>query len=281
EDLIAEVSTTLAAMYSSFKGIKDMARNISTLQCGDPSYAFDPPDDDEGTVEDHQNVSESQKDWSYLKLSRAANQQFSDDPMLFTSLLEDANTILMAGSSIAIVIAALGIVAAYKNHRKLLYTYAILLVMSTMLHLGAGVLCCIFRDRFEKFALEYMDISLQTRYRGPFYTTQEFQGDRKFSLAVDYGQATLECCGVLNGSDYTKFTQWNRTWKHHDSDWKAKVPFTCCRPSSQYVLNEICVSDVSPLQNKLQNVSCPVEPTATNSYYYHGCFSHLEGIYKK
>ncbi|KAK7489097.1 hypothetical protein BaRGS_00019611 [Batillaria attramentaria] len=62
---------------------------------------------------------------------------------------------------------------------------------------------------------------------------------------------------------------------------KAKVPFTCCRPVSSDVLSETSEWDVSIMQYKLQNESCPVEPTATNSHYNDGCYYRLNRIYER
>ena len=47
------------------------------------------------------------------------------------------------------------------------------------------------------------------------------------SLAWDFAQFNLQCCGAVNKNDYSNATNWNRT-NPYQPNTNLIVPFTCC-----------------------------------------------------
>ncbi|TPP66886.1 Tetraspanin [Fasciola gigantica] len=81
-----------------------------------------------------------------------------------------------------------------------------------------------------------------------------------YSSILTFIMPSLNCCGVLNGSDFDQSTSFQRDYEYNGNKFVLKYPIPCCKLDSSR----------KPIDN------CPVDFTAQNSNINQGCWTVME-----
>ncbi|KAL0979167.1 hypothetical protein UPYG_G00181580 [Umbra pygmaea] len=116
--------------------------------------------------------------------------------------LNIANLLFITGIIITCV-SFLGFMGALKENRCLLVTFFILLFILMLMELAAACLLLVYESQIDNFIKLDLQRSLDNT-----------QHDNSTMSDWDIFQKTFQCCGV-----------------HNASDWKTKIPASCCSSS--------------------------------------------------
>ncbi|XP_069461328.1 tetraspanin-4-like [Ambystoma mexicanum] len=128
-----------------------------------------------------------------------------------------AASLFMVAGSVIMVVGFIGCLGALTEHRCLLLTFFVVLLVIFLLEVVGMLLFITLRDKFHKYAEVDLKASLQ------FY---DQEGNQGLTNAWDLVQIEFHCCGVGN------YTDWEVILKEHS------VPKSCCRE-----VTERCTSD--------------------------------------
>lgn len=117
--------------------------------------------------------------------------------------------IIIAAGCIMIVVGFFGCCGAIMENQCMLIIYFILVVIIFVLEIVAGILAFVYRDDLEGGITAELTKGIRSNYKVEDGLTK----------AWDSAQSDLQCCGVVN------YTDWYRSaaWPNHDY-----VPESCC-----------------------------------------------------
>uniref|UniRef100_A0A3P9N9K2 Tetraspanin n=2 Tax=Poecilia reticulata TaxID=8081 RepID=A0A3P9N9K2_POERE len=149
--------------------------------------------------------------------------------------------ILVLAGAIVMVTGVLGCCATFKEQRKLLGVYFVLLLCIFLLEILAGVLAYIYYQQLNDELKQNLKATMINKYR-------QSDENEHITKAVDELQQEFKCCGSNNSTDWVE-SEWIRS-----ADSKGrKVPDSCCKteldlcgqrdhPSNIYKVEGGCIS---------------------------------------
>ncbi|XP_032682229.1 tetraspanin-1 isoform X2 [Odontomachus brunneus] len=151
--------------------------------------------------------------------------------------------ILIIAGALTFIVSFLGYCGAMFESRCLLCVYVILIALVLLLECVVIGLACGFRD-VEKGTQDFLKSTIK------YYATTADRAET-VTVAWDGIMSQFHCCGVESYRDFSENTNFTATGK--------MVPDACC----------IKENDV------LKDPSCPISPTASNSYSETGCYKAI------
>ncbi|XP_061671222.1 CD151 antigen-like isoform X2 [Syngnathoides biaculeatus] len=128
--------------------------------------------------------------------------------------------ILVLAGAIVMVTGVLGCCATFKEQRRLLRVYFVLLLCIFLLEILAGVLAYIYYRQLNEELKQNLRVTMMQKYE---QKTQEH-----VTSAVDKLQQEFKCCGSNNSSDWAE-SVWIRS---NDGNGRV-VPDSCCKTPSE------------------------------------------------
>ncbi|RVE74216.1 hypothetical protein OJAV_G00019800 [Oryzias javanicus] len=125
--------------------------------------------------------------------------------------------ILVLAGAIVMVTGVLGCCATFKEQRKLLRVYFVLLLCIFLLEILAGVLAYIYYQQLNE--------ELKLNLRKTLIQKYDYSSDDHIRNAVDKLQQEFKCCGSNSSSDW-KENKWVM-------DTGRKVPDSCCKTRTE------------------------------------------------
>ncbi|KAK3700600.1 hypothetical protein QZH41_010516, partial [Actinostola sp. cb2023] len=124
---------------------------------------------------------------------------------------------LMIGiGGVVILVCVCGCYGTIKEHRYLLMTFMIMLVLVFIIQLSVGIVAFVHRGQVE-----------HEIYKTARNTMNDYGNDKDVTMAFDKLHQTFHCCG-----DAT-YATWNATaWKQSDVSRNNSVPDSCCKTPS-------------------------------------------------
>ncbi|KAG9333473.1 hypothetical protein AGOR_G00111860 [Albula goreensis] len=139
--------------------------------------------------------------------------------LLSSSTYAASAYILIVAGGIVMVTGVLGCCATFKEKRRLLRVYFVLLLCIFLLEVVAGVLAYIYYQKLNDELKEHLQLTLVEKYKQP--------SEEHVTRAVDKLQQEFKCCGSSSYSDWTE-SRWVRS-----ADAKGRaVPDSCCKTPS-------------------------------------------------
>ena len=123
----------------------------------------------------------------YLKI------KFGDFVDILDKDWANAPNLLIAAGALITVLAFLGCFGAWCEYRMLLYFFAVLLFVTFILELVAGVLAVIYRNDVEDNARDILKDSLN-----------EYNNSKPVRESWDNVQKEFDCCGVNSSADWAE-----------------------------------------------------------------------------
>ncbi|XP_024879030.1 tetraspanin-1 isoform X2 [Temnothorax curvispinosus] len=153
--------------------------------------------------------------------------------------------ILILAGALTFIISFLGYCGAMFESRCLLCVYGILILLVLILECVVVGLAFGLKGDVEKGTQDFLKSTIAKYYAS--------SGDKADTVTVAWDgiMSKLHCCGVENFRDFSENRNWTITGK--------TVPDACC----------IKENDV------LKDPTCPINPTASNSYYQTGCYQAM------
>lgn len=149
-----------------------------------------------------------------------------------------------------------------KGFRSLHLSYVVILSAMILAEITLIIVYIAYQYRFQVKLISHLQDSIAIYYVG--VPTNDSISSNSLSLAWDFAQEKLQCCGAINASDYALALHWNRagpTGSNND----LTVPYTCC-PSTT-------MRDWYSLpSNATEVISCAT--TGFNAYSQ-GCYARL------
>ncbi|KAJ8300011.1 hypothetical protein KUTeg_021530, partial [Tegillarca granosa] len=194
-----------------------------------------------------------------LVLTRSATSSLDSGSLDMPSLLETAAYSLIGAGSIIFIIAFLGWCGACLENNKCLTVYAVIVGFIIVLEIAAVILAIIYKDQFETYAQANLLTLLQSRYKGPYDTSDVV------SLAFDLVHIVFQCCGVSNATEFSSISSWNTTYAYDSGGGSyvitnATIPLTCCKFNNTAAFP----SDMTGFINSMANNQCPVTQADSN-----------------
>ncbi|XP_069037708.1 CD151 antigen [Lepisosteus oculatus] len=160
--------------------------------------------------------------------------------LLSSSIYAASAYILVIAGAIVMVTGILGCCATFKEQRRLLRVYFVLLLCIFLLEILAGVLAYIYYQQLNEELKQNLKETMVQRYQQP--------GEDRVTGAVDKLQQEFKCCGSNRSSDWQD-SRWIRS---SDSEGRV-VPDSCCKtvtplcgkrnhPSNIYLVEGGCIS---------------------------------------
>ncbi|KAM9409491.1 CD151 antigen-like isoform 1-T1 [Pholidichthys leucotaenia] len=129
--------------------------------------------------------------------------------------------ILVLAGAIVMVTGVLGCCATFKEQRRLLRVYFVLLLCIFLLEVLAGILAYIYYQQVNEELKLNLKKTITEKYQQSSY--------EHITRAVDKLQQEFKCCGSINSSDWSE-SVWIRSG---DSKGRA-VPDSCCKTPSEF-----------------------------------------------
>ncbi|KAL3867123.1 hypothetical protein ACJMK2_044352 [Sinanodonta woodiana] len=135
----------------------------------------------------------------------------------YSHLTKDNLTLIPAGIVITVgvflfILGCIGCLAAVKEHKCVLAVFFFILLVVLVAEVTAGVLGYVYR----------VDVKSAVK-DGLTEAVQKYQGGPGSDEQVDYLQTELQCCGIMNASDWLNGTEWSKSKIH-----AGLVPQSCC-----------------------------------------------------
>ncbi|KAJ8249168.1 hypothetical protein GJAV_G00231900 [Gymnothorax javanicus] len=165
----------------------------------------------------------------------------SDYISLLNSVIYAASAyILIVAGGIVMVTGVLGCCATFKELRRLLRVYFVLLLCIFLLEVVAGVLAFIYHEKLNDDLKENLKEKITEKYMQP--------DDNTVTQAVDKLQQEFKCCGSNSSSDWLE-----SKWVRSAGAMSRLVPDSCCKspsegcgrrthPSNIYIVEGGCIS---------------------------------------
>ncbi|MED6264894.1 hypothetical protein CHARACLAT_019850, partial [Characodon lateralis] len=149
--------------------------------------------------------------------------------------------ILVLAGAIVMVTGVLGCCATFKEQRKLLQVYFVLLLCIFLLEILAGVLAYIYYQQLNDELKQNLKATMTSKYG-------QSNENEHITQAVDKLQQEFKCCGSNRSTDWEE-SNWIRS-AHSEG---RKVPDSCCKtiikhcgrrdhPSNIYKVEGGCIS---------------------------------------
>jgi hypothetical protein len=149
-----------------------------------------------------------------------------------------------------------------KGFRSLHVSYVIILGAMILAEISLVIVYIAYQYRFQTKLIGHLQDSIAIYYVG--VSMNDSLSSNSLSLAWDFAQYNLRCCGAINASDYAFALHWNRA-DPTGSNSDLIVPYTCC-PSTT-------LTDWYSLpSNATDVISCAT--TGFNAYSQ-GCYGRL------
>ncbi|XP_038663307.1 tetraspanin-18-like isoform X3 [Scyliorhinus canicula] len=158
------------------------------------------------------------------------------------------NTVIFFGtvyvvilSIVLLILGTLGIIAAYRETRTLLFLFFMLILAAFVVEFVAGICAFIFRFQLTK---DHFDDDMVNYYSGNNVTSS-------YSASANSIMISFECCGVGGPKDFLRTLEFVIFNPQHE------VPDACCKrmkptPDGAIVNLEKCISgDVNFINNQL------------------------------
>jgi len=153
----------------------------------------------------------------------------------------------------------LGCCGAIKTFRCLHIIYAIIVGLIILAEIAIIIVFIVYQNRFQTEFVSKLQGSIAKYYVG--ISINNSTPVNSISLAWDFAQLNLQCCGAVNQSDYLNATNWNRT-DPYQSNATLTIPFSCC-----------------PLNTQANWNSLPTNMTQANTCAITGVGAYSEGCY--
>ncbi|CAG2221833.1 unnamed protein product [Mytilus edulis] len=128
-----------------------------------------------------------------------------------------------------------------------------------------------FQEQDGDIRKDNLQTMLNDNYIGPY-------ASNAVSLAFDLAQILLDCCGVVNQTEYASITTWNTTYAYNSSGVyitaNATIPLTCC----QFNNKDAFPDEMTTFINSMVNNTCPVTQTGAHTT---GCYEALKEEFSK
>ncbi|KAL1007006.1 hypothetical protein UPYG_G00080610 [Umbra pygmaea] len=135
--------------------------------------------------------------------------------------------ILILAGAIVMVTGVLGCCATFKEQRKLLRVYFVLLLCIFLLEILAGILAYIYYQQLNEELQQNLKRTMVEKYQQP--------GHEDITKAVDKLQQEFKCCGINQSSDWDA-NQFIHPKEADNSVVQAKkvVPDSCCKTQTKH-----------------------------------------------
>jgi len=170
--------------------------------------------------------------------------------------------ILIIIGGILLLIGFLGCCGAIKGFRFLHILYAVIIGGIILAEIAILIVYIIYQNRFKTEFVNKLQESIVKYYVGP--PINNSTSTNSISLAWDFAQFNLQCCGAINKNDYLNTTNWNRTDPYQPNA-TLIVPFTCCPLNSPKNWNGLPT-------NMSEANTCAIEGV---NAYSQGCYDSI------
>ena len=113
-----------------------------------------------------------------------------------------------------------------KGFRSLHIAYAVILGGIILAEIVLLIVYGVYQHHFRAKLIVHLQDSIADYYVG-LSTTDDSNSGNSLSLAWDFAQYNLRCCGAINASDYSRALRWNHT-DPSGSGTDLRVPYSCC-----------------------------------------------------
>lgn len=166
----------------------------------------------------------------YAKVDKA----YSSSSDISGLLIDPVTPILMIGSAI-FFITFFGCVGPLRENLCMLRFYSIALVVVLILELIAA---------FSTFAMsEFIRFHIEKTMNE---SVVHYRDDPDLQNIVDWGQESFKCCGVHTLNDWSNNTYFNCTDDNPSME-RCGVPYSCCVPPDDDVVNTLCGINIQNL----------------------------------
>jgi len=141
------------------------------------------------------------------------------------SNLEVFAIVIIAIGGVLLLIGFLGCCGAIKGFRCLHLVYAIVIGLIIIVEIAIVVAFISYQNQFRSELIPKLQDSIATYYVGTPINNNT--AVNSVSLAWDFIQFNLECCGAVNKTDFSRAANWSRI-NPYQADTTLVVPFTCC-----------------------------------------------------
>ncbi|XP_070163428.1 tetraspanin-1 isoform X2 [Polyergus mexicanus] len=155
--------------------------------------------------------------------------------------------ILIVAGALTFIVSFLGYCGAMFESRCLLCVYGFLILLVLVLECVVVGLAFGLKGDAEEGMQNFLKSTIK------YYATTADKAET-VTVAWDGIMSQLHCCGVENYRDFSENTNLTATGK---------------------VIPEACCIKMSEGSNILKDSSCPISPTASNSYYQMGCYKAI------
>jgi hypothetical protein len=126
---------------------------------------------------------------------------------------------------VLLAIGFLGCCGAIKGFRFLHVIYAIIIGLIILAEIALIVVFVAYQNQFKTHLVSTLQQSIATYYVGT--PTNNYTNVNPVSLAWDFAQFNLLCCGAISRNDFSSAVNWNRTDPYQPGA-NLTIPFTCC-----------------------------------------------------
>jgi len=196
------------------------------------------------------------------EITTTYSQQFSN--------LEVFALVITVIGGVLLIIGFLGCCGAIKGFRCLHLLYAVILGVIIAVEIAIVVAFFTYQNQFRNELVGKLQDSIQTYYVGPPIDNTTVNS---VSLAWDFTQFNLDCCGAIGQNDFLLASNWSRV-NPYQSNATLTVPFTCCRLGGHKSWTDL------PTNMSLASKCATTGDTA----YKKGCYDSLMDViatYKK
>ncbi|CAH1775307.1 unnamed protein product, partial [Owenia fusiformis] len=170
--------------------------------------------------------------------------------------------------AVIFAIAFLGCCGVMNDNKLAVFLYAVVLSLTVICEATGGVIAVIFKEQLEVELKSFLNDTIYEKYDGDLFTAEPY------SLAWDFAHVTFDCCGIYNYTDFYIAQHWNRTYTYQDGNstvaMVADIPTMCCK------IKDKALYPLNVLNLELQNTTCPLYPTAANSWFLTGCYDSVK-----
>jgi hypothetical protein len=135
-----------------------------------------------------------------------------------------AIAIIVIGA-VLLCIGFLGCCGAIKGFRFLHVVYAIVIGAIIVAEIALVIVFVAYQNQFRTQLVSTLRQSIATYYVGT--PTNNYTNVNPVSLAWDFAQFNLLCCGAISKNDFSNAVNWNRTDPYQPGV-NLTIPFTCC-----------------------------------------------------
>jgi hypothetical protein len=197
----------------------------------------------------------------------------------YTSFLSSAGLILFGVGVFVAILGAVGCIGACCTLKILLLAYVICVGIIFLLSLIFVIVLFASRPSVEKWGAEGLKIAIENHYVGFNDSKQTTDPEDGVSRILDVIQVQLNCCGVVNYTDFNNAKKWNRDYYYNKERLNLTTPLSCCKMKG-YGITPIDPRNcaISPLNESLNNFATGCYPKlwqAVDKYSLYFAYSVL------